>query len=364
MRIAFLINDINNQGGTEHVTTVIANSLSKEERIEFISILSIQNGNSTVYPLNGSIILNSLNMQNINTIFRRIIIPDKIERFVIDNHIDILICVDTGPYTYLTKIRKKKLCKIIVWEHFNYFNQPKGIRDKLKKKRIAKTADALVVLSKHDIKNYQSHIKKIKNIVCIYNPISVRHDLTSDIEKHRVIAVGRLVPQKGFDILIRIWKYVENSGEASDWKLDIYGSGPEKKKLENLIVDENVKNIMIHPFSNDIDNEYLHSSIFVLPSRFEGFALVLGEAQAFGLPIISFDIHEGSNEIVEDGKNGFLISPYDIKSMSQKLLILMNDKKMRKEFSRRSKENLSRFFLQNVKKKWLSLLDELYDEKD
>lgn len=361
MNIAFLINDLNNKGGTERVTTVVANGLAKRNSIDKVHILSIQNGLNPVYPVEDDVELSSLNLEGIGVIQRRILAPIRVKKFLKQKNIKILICTDIGPYVYLRNI-VYKLCKIVVWEHFNYFNMPRGWRDKIEKKVAARNADAMVVLGSQDLNNYKNNVSGIKNIRVINNPLAVKTERSATLKNKRVLAAGRLVHQKGFDMLLDVWAKVQRLGDFKDWKLDIFGDGPDKDALELQIDNEDIINVYIHPFTSSLESEYMKSSLFVLSSRYEGFGLVLCEAQAYGLPTVSFDIHEGPKEIIENNINGYLVTPFDLNEMAVKLSKLMSDPSILESFSRHAKDDLQRFSLNKVLDKWENLFEELNNE--
>lgn len=365
MKIAFFIDNLNNKGGTERVTTVIANSLSKRKIIDSISILSINKGTKPAFKVDSSIKLFSLRCEKYNSLVKRFMVPKLLKKIIVNEKIDILICVNVGIYIYAKKLQKKGYCKTIVWEHFNYYNQHTW-RDKLKKENAAKLANAFIVLSNSDLENYKRNIRNIRNIKRIYNPLTVA--VANSLDKHqtrekKVIAVGRLVTQKGFDILIDVWKIVEENPVSNDWSLEIYGDGPEKYRLTQKIKDLKLKSIHINNFNADIVNEYKKSSIFVFSSRYEGFGLVLVEALANGVPAVSFDIKEGPNEIITNNVNGYLIPPFDKKKMAEKLLSLMKNNKKLLDFQENSTYGLEKFSKNVIVHDWEQLLGDVFEQR-
>ncbi|MBS7124188.1 MAG: glycosyltransferase, partial [Coprobacillus sp.] len=170
----------------------------------------------------------------------------------------------------------------------------------------------------------------------------------------RVIAVGRLDEQKGFDMLINAWSRIEE--KVPDWKLDIFGEGPLRKQLQDQIKNLNLKNIYLKGYSVDIEKEYINSSVFVLSSRYEGFVLALMEAQAKALPCVSFDCKEGPAELIDNGINGYLIEEGNEREFSEKLLELLLDEKLRKKFSENSRKDLDRFNIEKIIEKWNRLI--------
>ena len=101
-----------------------------------------------------------------------------------------------------------------------------------------------------------------------------------------------------------------------------------------------------------------------MSSRFEGFALVLLEAKAFGLPIVSFDIKNGPNEIVQNGVNGYIVPAFDISIFAESLKVLMKDDKLRAHFTDDSQRNMYQFSKDRIVANWIQLLEELTEQKE
>lgn len=356
MKIAFLINNIDNKGGTERVTTVLANKLAS--RRNSVSLISIMKGGNPAYKLNELINLYSLHYEGKGRVHSRVGLPILIYKIVKKLKIKVLVCVDVGPYTYLKTIRSILECKVVVWEHFNYYNFH-SLRDKRKKECAARYADAFVVLGYNDFISYKQHVKKIKKLTYIYNPVTVDVKGKTRLGEKHVISVGRLVKQKGFDILLDVWKKVKMDKYSEEWVLDIYGDGPEREVLESKIRKLCIEDVNLNSYTKNITAKYLSSSIFVLSSRFEGFVLVLLEAQACGLPTISFDIKEGPREIITDGVNGFLVPPFDVNKMASKILDLMKNEDKLRYFSENSRKDLGKFDLEKIVDKWELLFNEI-----
>lgn len=353
--VAFLIMNFSNGGGTERVTSVIANNLKK--RNYDISVISCQNGEKSRFFLENGVNLFSLHGEKENNkILRKIGTYNTLKKIVIEKKIDVIIAVDVALYLYLFPLQLQHLCKCIAWEHFHYYIARNGII-RFARKLAARYADCIVVLGKADLNNYQNHIKKIKHIQYIYNPITVKIDPSANMKSKKIIAMGRLEREKGFDLLIESWNKIEK--DFPDWTLNIFGEGSLREILEKQIQNYNLKNIHFGGYVENVDIEFLQSSIFVLPSRYEGFGLVLTEAQAKGLPCIAFDCKEGPSEIIDDGINGFLVEPLDTEMLADKLRVLMGDEKLRNKFSRNSTKNLDRFNLDKIINEWIVLIENI-----
>lgn len=211
----------------------------------------------------------------------------------------------------------------------------------------ARHYDRLIVLTQEDGKSW----KRFRNLMVIPNPTFMHPARPAALENKRVIAVGRLCHQKGFDMLVSAWALVHPS--EPDWHLDIYGSGEWKESLERQITECGLDtSISIHQPVADIQSVYLESSILALTSRYEGFGLVLTEAMGCGVPVVSFACKCGPRDIIEDGYNGFLVSENDVKGFAGKLLYLVRHKEMRKEIGKNAMESAQEYDMEAIMKKW------------
>ena len=224
-----------------------------------------------------------------------------------------------------------------------------------KAKKIIEEYDIFLVLTEEDKINWGRNNPKIK---VINNPLTFYSNKNSSLNEKRVISLGRLHEQKGYDILIDVWKKVNNV--HSDWVLEIYGEGEEREKLQNKIDEENLTNTFkLMGRTKEVYKELLNSSIYVLSSRFEGFGMVLIEAMVCGVPIVSFDCPCGPKDIILDGKNGYLCKFGDIDDMVKKIIYLIENGDKRKEMGEIGKKLSSKYLEDNIMNQW----KELYENK-
>ena len=180
----------------------------------------------------------------------------------------------------------------------------------------------------------------------------------------KIISVGRLEKVKGFDRLIEIAKIVFEDKVTEKWEWHIYGEGPERESLENIIRKYNLeKKVILKGNVENIYELYKEYSFYVMTSYFEGLPMVLLEAKANSLPIISFDINTGPSEIIRDGVDGYLVRNEDIWKMSKKIIELIKAEDMRINFSLNTKRNLYKFNKNKILKKWKKILEEVYEDK-
>ncbi len=195
---------------------------------------------------------------------------------------------------------------------------------------------------------------ELANVKTINNPLSFLPEKTSQCINRQVIAAGRYVPQKGFDLLIEAWSLVEK--KHPDWKLLIYGDG-DRKLLENIIKTNNLNNCFLEHSTQDIAAKYAESSIFVLSSRYEGMPMVLLEAIATGLPLVSFDCPCGPKDIINN--DGILVKLGDINELAEKICFLIENEKKRKEMGLNARKNAERFKIDHIALQWKNLFEEL-----
>lgn len=222
---------------------------------------------------------------------------------------------------------------------------------------VEKRADAVVTLTKGDALEW----KNAKRVEIIPNFSIMPISNLSNGESKRVIAIGRLEWQKGYDKLIDIWKLV--SPTHSDWQLDIYGEGSLEADLKKRINEAGLINVTIHPFTHNISQEYASSSICVLTSRFEGFSLVLLEAMRHGLPCVTFDCPFGPKELIDDNKCGYVIENDNINQFAERLNYLIDNQQVRKRFAKEALMKSRKYNVDNIMNLWKELFNSLLPQQ-
>ena len=216
-----------------------------------------------------------------------------------------------------------------------------------------KKLDRFIVLTEEDKKAWP----ELKNIRVIPDPLSFLPTKYSELKEKRVIAVGRYIYQKGFDLLLQAWSKIEKL--YPDWQLAIFGDGdrtPYENQMKALGINDNSCHLN-GPTSN-IQQEYINSSIFVFTSRFEGFGMVLVEAMACGLPVVSFNCPCGPKDIVKDNEDGILVENGNIEALCASLIRLMDDNSLRLIMSEAGQKNARRFGIEQIAERWKSLFEQ------
>jgi len=217
-----------------------------------------------------------------------------------------------------------------------------------------KQLDRMVVLTDSALSDWP----ELDNVVKIPDPLPFKIESNSELSAKRVVSIGRYAYDKGNDLLLRAWAIIEK--QAPDWTLDVYGNG-DRASYQQQLVELGIDQQRCHLYgpTTDVKKVYLSSSLFVLPSRFEGFGLVLIEAMACGVPVIAFDCENGPRSIINHGASGFLIPPFDVEAMADKILLLMRDDTLRKAMGFKAQKAACQYDIDTVGKLWKQLFDEL-----
>lgn len=180
--------------------------------------------------------------------------------------------------------------------------------------------------------------------------------------EHRIIAVGRLDYQKGFDRLIQAWDLVQQTKEYANWHLDIFGQGEWREMLLGMIRERHLeKTAHIHRPTTQIGEEYRRSAMLVMSSHYEGFPMVMVEAMACGLPVVSFDYKCGPKDIIRHGENGLLVKNGDIESLAGAMMRLMSDEPLRRKMSRNARNVVETYSEDSIMQKWMNLFVSLME---
>lgn len=214
-----------------------------------------------------------------------------------------------------------------------------------------------VICQTNDAKDYFPNCIQKKSKV-IKNPIKENLPCWSDIQEHEKIIVTavRLEKFKNIPLLIQAFSNIEK--QYKDYKLLIYGDGPEYKNIEEKINELHLKDkVILKGRSNEWHKQAVRSEIFVLSSDYEGMSNSLLEALAMGMPVISTD-HPigGAREVIENGKNGFLVPIKNVDILSKKLVELIENKELQKKFSKEAQKIKQTMNIKIIAKEWMEFI--------
>lgn len=341
--------------GCQKVTVSLANVLSKNNNVHLLSLCKLPN--EKCYNANNNIQISSFNLSPDVRVRESLGQAFNLVKFLNSNNIDILILSGVSAIPMIAIIKPFIKCKVIFWDHENLAGRDK--KSILFRKLACKVSDKTVVLSEQTLKDYKSYFKIENNkIEQIYNYTDFQNNNQCNLNSKKIISVGRINPEKGFDMAVDVARKVFK--KHNDWQWDIYGDGTDFNKITGKIKEYGLENnLILKGNDNNIREKYKDYSIFVLPSYREGFALVLLEAKMNKLPVVSFDCNAGPNEIINDGVDGYLIPCYNKDEMCKKICELIENKSLRAKFSEHSQDNLYKFGKEKIISKWNKLLSEI-----
>ncbi len=368
-------------GGVERVLTLKANYFAEYFGYDITIILTEGKDKPLFYPLSDKIkVINlDVNFEELWTcsFIKKIYVYLKKQRIyrkrlteeLIRLHPDFTISLLRREINFINDIKdgSKKIGELHV-NRANYRNFESGDSNVIKNLFAKfwmhslvshlKKLDRFVVLTEEDRASWT----ELNNVEVIPDPLAFDISEVSPLTTKRVIAVGRYVYQKGFDLLLQAWAKVEK--QHLDWELAVYGMGdrtPYEQLIDQLQIDRS--RCHLNGSVPDIKKEYLNSSLFVFSSRFEGFGMVLIEAMACGLPVISFDCPCGPKDIVRHNEDGLLIPSGNIDSLAEAIQQLMSNDQKRQQMASAALVNVRRFQISEIAHKWQYLLSSTYKDK-
>lgn len=337
-------------GGTESATFLVANGLCHEHKVFVLNTCSREPS----FELKKEITFDNLKE---GSILKRILLLAK---YIKKNKIEILITVESMTGIFSIIASRLARCKHIVWEHANYY-QNQGSRWIQKIRQIElRSADAYVVLTKRDKNNFIKHFRIKARLEQIYNIAKQQGDHLYNINSKIIVSVGHLRKIKNFIVIPDIAKIVFS--KHPDWKWKIYGDtkGEEYFEIKEKVDTYNLQNHVIFcGRCNDMEAAYQEASMYVMTSLQEGLPMVLLEAKSNKLPMISFDIETGPDEIIQDGVNGYLVQAYNAKIMAERICKLIENNKIRNQFSDNARIDLEEFSFDKIIKQWSDLIKAL-----
>lgn len=350
-KICFFSANFSNGGGTERVTSIIANELVKLGYD--ITIISCIDGEKSYFKLDSRIKLDRL-YKSCSGLKFNLTAAYKLRKKIKEYDFDYIIDIDTIHSFFSIPAIIGLRTKVISWEHFNYYSDLGVRRRRWGRVLAAKYADRIITLTNEDREAFLENLRVKAKIDYIYNPTPYPNEKRSECTSKIAISIGRLTAQKGFDKLLDIWKQIEERDDK--WLLYIIGSGEDKEKLLKQKESLNLKRVVFVENTKNIKEYYEKASIYLMTSRFEGLPMTLIEAQSFGLPIISYDIKTGPKDVISDNKDGYLIEEDNQKQFVEKFLELANNRDKIEGFSKEAYKSSKRFHLDNIIDRWIKVL--------
>ncbi|MCF7560775.1 glycosyltransferase family 4 protein [Sabulilitoribacter multivorans] len=375
MKIVFIIDQVYLHGGIERVLSIKANYLSQLDYNQISIITTEQRNKKPCYTFNNNIIFKDLKinycrsksyfhplnlLKSIKHIFR-------LKKTIKNINPDVVVVCSHSSDTYFVPFINKSIPKIKEFHYSKSIEENKRNKHGITLKKlffsftdyVEKKYDKIIILNPDESKYYKSN-----NTIVIPNPLTFFPEKVSNLNSKIIISAGRIAPVKGYDKLIDIW--ANASKKLPEWELHIYGDGNSiyLKQLRDKIGALNLQDTLSLKGSTDnIEAKMLNASIYVMTSHNECFPLVLLEAQACGLPIISFDCPHGPRNIINKD-NGLLIPVSDIHLFANKLVELASESKELQIMGENARKNAYNYSVDKIMAMWLNMFKDLVSNKD
>jgi glycosyltransferase involved in cell wall biosynthesis len=351
-------------GGAERLAALLASSWA--ERGKEVVLLTFDHGDVHGYPLHPSVRCRSLGLlasssHFLEGAFRNIGRIMALRRAIRESQPDVVVGFSV-VVNVLTVLATRWLgTRVIVYELVDPSRHNIGLIWSTLRRLVYRLADALVCLTSSSLMQFQTMTRVRKCVIpgLFAQPAGrTKRDKSSEKRGRRVlVAMGRLVPQKGFDMLLNAFARIGD--RHPEWSLTILGEGGGRDELETQIRTLKLEErVYLAGHTSDPLAVLCVSDLFVFSSRYEGFGLALCEAMACGLPVVSFDCPSGPRDIIRHGIDGILVPPEDIDALATALDRLMSDSQERERLASRAPEVLDRFSDHRILALWEQLLEE------
>lgn len=357
MKLLYITNGICGSGGLERVLSVKASALAEDYGYEVVIATLNEDHHRPFYTFSPQVKFRTFRAagQPLNYILQY---RSTIKQLVKEVQPDVIsVCDDGLKGFFIPKILGKKIPIIYERHASQVLNYQKSteLKEKIQlqlMRHLAGNFNRLVLLTEGNRKEWTSD-----NIAIIQNPVSFVPEQNAKLTSKKIISVGSQGYNKGTDLLLKIWQQIHN--EHPDWQLHHYGKSTADRTYEQMARELQLNNVFFHLPTAEIEQCYLDSSVCVLSSRSEGFGMVLIEAMACGVPVISFDCPHGPGDIITNGEDGFLIDNGNTELFAEKLSSLMSDATHRKKMGAAAKNNAKRYLPGEIIRQWHQLFKSL-----
>lgn len=363
LRVALIVSSLR-MGGAERVMSMLANYLNRSGQT--VGLITLEDQESDFFTVDTEIRRIAVDEVVPDLSNDRAVMRATLRRIVglrtalVDFRPDVILSFGTVMNILVILAATRTSFPVIVSERSDPRHYRVGRIWVILRWLLYKRVSALVAQT-HSVRSWAETVVHPARVVVIPNPISnigraaMYAEQVSSSRRLTILGLGRLSPEKGFDLLIRAFARLRR--KFPDWSLTIFGEGPARDELEALVKHLCLQEVARLPGKTCAPEEELqHASLFVLPSRFEGFPNALIEAMAAGLPVIAADCPSGPAEIIEHGVSGMLVPAEDESSLAKAMETLMADPGIRQRLGHGAAREVERFQIDRVMATWETVL--------
>lgn len=366
MKILYIFRSLAVWGGIERILVDKMNYMAECYDMDVYLLTSDQGSHPIPYHLSDSVHHEDLGIRFYQQYrfhgLRRFVIAWKMNRqyrhlFTEWLHIiqpDLIICTTADNIGVIAKV--KGSIPLVVESHSICTRTLKNGRNWLHRRlyrynflRGLSNADVVVALTEGDAKEWRKYHSQV---MAIPNFIHPHEEHISNCSTKKAIFVGRFDYQKRVQDAIRIWKKVRKL--YPDWTLEVYGDGDMHEEVCSLA--SSVGGVIIHQPTSQIFQAYQECSFLISTSLFEPFGLVIPEAMSCGLPVVAFDCPYGPNDLITNGKEGYLVKDRDFDAFADRICELIENPELRKDMGQASLKSSYRYTAEQIMPLWIQLL--------
>ena len=374
-------------GGIETVTTMLANAFADDgHNVAIVSFIH-KDGTNLLERLNRNVLWRELPRPEMDCDANRNALLEVLESFKPDNIIfqdsyaniqnvlfaavkswkdscrmSVHVAEHSSPVWSLGKrikplLVREMLKRVVLFMLKPYFTYRRFKYESRRRCELFDKAKAYVILSKNYEKAIQRLVGKtrMQKLHVIPNPVcDVQLDHNVACKKKQMLFVGSLIPTKGVDRLLAVWRDV--SRLHPDWEFVIVGDGADRRKLETFAAHEKLLRVRFEGFRCNPAPYYQTASIFVMASDFEGWPMVLGESMGQGCVPVVYDSFAAASDIIDDGVNGRVIRHFDRRAYVAAVDELMDNAAKRNSLAESARMKAAKYRIENIKNEWYDLL--------
>ncbi|MFH8789740.1 glycosyltransferase family 4 protein [Streptomyces roseoverticillatus] len=382
MKIAFLIHNAYGIGGTIRATGNLASALAARHDVELVSVY--RSADAPKLPAGRRVRLTSLidirkdapGSETDNELQQQpsALLPARerdvkaftrladlrVAQYLEATDADVVVATRPGLLVHLTRLATERTYVRIGQEHLIYDGHHPEVR--AAQDAAIPLLDALTTVSEADAATHRAKLPEARtHIAALPNGVSAAAVEPSEGSAKLVVAAGRLIPVKRYGLLVDA--FAEVVAERPDWRLRIYGRGPERtalrERIDALGLGENIA--LMGPHS-PIETEWAKGSIAAVTSDFESFGMTIVEAMHCGVPVVATDCPQGPREIIEDGVDGLLVRPGDAGAIAEGLLKLIDDEELRRSMGRAARASAQRYAPAQIAERFEQIVREVRPE--
>lgn len=347
MRLLYIVNGINGIGGLERVLSIKASYFADVLGYEVHIITLNEPDTKSFYKFSEHINVHRILAPGKGLVYIKAYIQN-INQIVMAVNPDIISVCDDGLKGLYVPIWIKRRKAALIYERHASMRLNNSKIYSLLMKLGGLLYDKVVVLTQYNLSEWLGN-----NQVVIPNPISFVSKEKTTLKYKRIICVGSISYNKGYDLLIEAWRLIVQ--DCPGWKIDIFGKG-DTFNYQKMIDDYHLQDsIHFRGPTDQVQKEMLHSSFLVLPSRSEGFGMVLIEAMACGLPCVAFDCPCGPRDIISNGENGILVPPENSALLAEGMKKMIFDVETLQKMSDYAFISVSNYLIEFIAAQWQKL---------